>query len=557
MILILAALIFGNVSYGATAIVSTACKPLMIQSGLMTGDELTIESATAHYLQYLRHFLDQNHITTGDLKVLLGFQRFPNIVDVFGEKISEGYIYRDDIEKLLPFLDRAQVTKEIEKLIQENLKEEIKKTGAYVGAETIVGAFPISIDASKVNIFQPSLAFINNDLGLLVTDGHENMWQVEAEKYFPPPSGSKAKGSSIIRLTKKYAEHNYIAEVKSETYWTSLTKDEYFDSTIVVRDANTGAVLTKFLMEKGERLGQVELFRDHNGELNVFWQTVDSQGKIRALAYGSNEKNIKRIHLVGKSGGKITLVAKYITPEGRLFVISEREHLESNPWAKSDYTILDISDGGREVLSISISNRDFYLQKFHQNPDGSFSLIGQNEAKQILVYNIPKTASGIWDKGLKKLDNYSSMYSSETLIQFPNGDVAYVVESRLPDLTFVNNLLFFKKGQISTMPLPKAPPNFKCYANPEYSNFIVGHSFIENHSLFYLFNFQTQEEHIVDTGPASDRAAWHFDGVRFTPNGRVIVYYRKESANHNPAAHWYQSIQIYGPMNPKTGEAAP
>jgi hypothetical protein len=564
VILILAALVFSNISFGATPVVKADCTPLMIKASLMASGELTPESATAQYLQYLKFFLDEDYLVFSDLKPLLGFKKFPNLITIFGEKIPEGYIYREDIEKLLPLLNQVEVAREIEKLIKENIKEEIKKVKAYNGAENVVAVFPASRKSSKAKP-NPSALFISNDLGLLAIDWSENLWHVETEKTFPAPTGPRTPGNTIRTISKKYRGHNYIAEVRAQTL--SDPADSVSNSSvIIVRDADTGTEIMNFQMESGRRASDVALFLDHNGLPNVFWHVVEQPNKSIALAYGNGERDINGIPIINripiseKPWSKVKIVEQYITLTGRLYVLLERAYMEgTNPWSKSEYTVLDMSDGGKEIFTVSMNNPDFYLRCFHKNADDSFSLLGKNQAKEILAYDIRKTTSEKWKGHLIKFESLGSNASIQDVIQFANGNVSYIFESKYDfNGDSWNELLTFSASGIAINSLNESKDTFDhWYSYPEYSPFVVGHGIKNGRSLFYILNSQTWESHIVDIGKDYDATKWQFDGVRFTPDGRGIAYYRKELNNNDPLAPWYKSIQLYGPFNPKTGEAAP
>jgi hypothetical protein len=560
MSFVVVGLIFSSVGFAATTIVSADCTPLMVKTGLIASDELTIESATARYLQYLKHFLDQNHLSSSDLKVLLGFQRFPNLIAVFGEKISEDFIYRDDIEKLLPFLDKAQITKEIESLIKENLKEENKKIYFYDKAETVVGAFPAQREPLKSDADDKTF-FISNDLGLMTVDWRDTLWHLETKKQFPASVRANNSGHSAQRISKKYAGQNYIAEVRRTTYHRPFEYlKEYTDSTIIVRNADNGVGLMGFRMETSHEAEQVELFWDHHGRLNIFWNIRDQKNKINALAYATSGKDITRIPIAEIPNSKVARPTKYITPDGRLYVLLERVFMnDTDPWSKSQYTVLDMSNKGKEIFSITLNKPDFYLFAFHKNPDGSFSLLGKNHKIGILSYSIRKNAFGIWQKCLIKFDDLESGHTIGEVVQFPNGDISYTLGSMSAENgEHWNGILEFTAKGIVPKTLHEIKSNIeKWYSYPEYSPFIVGHEIKQERSLFHLFNMKTHETHFIDVGLASDALKWSFEGVRFTPDGRIIAYYKRELSNTDPLDPQYQSVQLYGPMNPKTGKAVP
>jgi hypothetical protein len=508
------------------------CSPLLLTAAL------TQESATQQYLQYLKHFVQQDYLGLEDLEVLRNFATMPNLINIFGNKIPEAYVYTDVIEAILPLLDHSTVIKEIDRLISETSKQEINKERAYDAVAKVSALIPITLEPEKIDLVGEVTTFIDDDLGLLAIDQKGALWHLETKKYFPGPNIS---GHFINRFSRKYAGQNFIATVRGEGY----VNREFTEFLIFARNAVTGEPIMNFTMESGKKAQEVELFLDDKGVLNAFWETRNAHGQVLALSYGSDKDKINRIVVGSESNHKRDNFIKYVTPSGRLFVMYDlfsRFSLEnSDVWV-----LLDMSAGGKKVFSIP-AIKDFRLKDFYQNIDGSFSILAEN-ADQLMEYTITKKSDGTL-KGNQFVFSVGGYKSTGYLKTFPlqNGHAHYVRNS--------NGLLLFKKGESQAVNLGHASNDPDWASSPMNSHYIVNEFTVNGLSNINLIDLQDQRFHKIVLNKDILKK-WYFEGIRFTPDGRILAYYlAREKRIAHPTA--YQIIQLYGPVNPKTGGVTP
>jgi hypothetical protein len=125
------------------------CSRLLVSANPVFASSLPSDTPTEKYIQYLAHFVRQGELDLNDLKILRGFSKLPNFIDVFGSKISEGDVYRESIHELLPFVNVKRFHEFLDELIKENTKDLILVEKALHETEEVPVTFGLAEPALK------------------------------------------------------------------------------------------------------------------------------------------------------------------------------------------------------------------------------------------------------------------------------------------------------------------------------------------------------------------------------------------------------------------------
>jgi hypothetical protein len=530
MSLILIALIFSNVSFGATP-----CSRLMLKAGLYAQKDLSHESATLQYLQYIKHFVDHGDLGLEELKILRAFSKIPNLVDLFEGKIKEGYVYQEHLEILRPLVDQGRYNEFLDGLIDTHTKERNLKSQAHKDTESVTGffmipkKFPTQIDSTSSNFnFGGEHPYIFKEHHRSVTNLETgNQVNIDLDKDFKFEDFSwhviSGKTYFLAKLDKSGASISEHAE-KYKVF------DPETGNLIVQTDAKyTFGSPTLLKAQNGTvQLGWIEAFydaKDQTRENIVFIKSV-----------GSEEK--QRITLDPEFA--LTNVGFTQLPDGQTLL----RHVIGAASGMADLQFLDISAGGKELFTFPgvISTDSVNVEKLSDNEfiilaygRGAFQELRAHRAKANSKWEL--TASSI-------IAPHSQTFISA---QMPDKSVFHFSSQ------YGHSLEVFE-GIKSKDSFPEIGPVVRVLTRPNGTPLVVA---VEQSSvvvpgragkLFLIDPLDNFSITSVDLAPLSK--SWNYifyQTVKMFPDGSIIAYFSVQNAG---AGQQIIPVQLYGSYKP-------
>jgi hypothetical protein len=514
------------------------------------------EEATQQYIGYLKYFLRVGSLDLEDLKSLRGFVKTPNPIDLFGSKIHESYIYYEDIEKLLPLVDQKLAFEALDELISEHTSELAQKQGARENTKIITGYFPIQeAFAQDWRFTSSTFRAVDSQLGLISytlsgteidqnlnpvikNSGKPSIWQFDQGKRVFLNLSKKnrwAEHSSLVSFT----DHHYLFSRFKTNVPELLRKGEL--NKVVLQDLNTGTVVFEVPITQGY---SQQIFINALNKPAIAWVKKINRGtKIAAYTRHSEIEPIEEIPLAENA----TRVLWHVTDEGHLYGLVEVQEQGDTLSAQ----IIDVTNGGKILYKFSeVSGR--YL-KFRKEPGkDSFIVVYQNatekkEPSPLVSYTIKKP-NNIW--------HLESTFSTETPVELFNK----LVPLRLSDggLVFLAwghgiPLHILKEGKGVIRILDDGAELKNVFERPDGSKVLIMTLDDSDDHLYALESPDFEPKKINLGFPPKQRS--NYIGARMLSDGRIIAYFTAVQGDKK----YYTSfpVQIYGPFDPKTGEAAP
>jgi hypothetical protein len=558
MILILLSLLFSNISFGATQGVaesSRSCISLILKAGLMTEGELTPESATAQYLQYLKYFFDQGSLSLEDLKVIRKFSKVPNFIQIYAHKIPESFVYVDHVEKLLSYINHDRFNCELDDIIAKESKILALKDGAMDETQIVWGAFAapkaFGIGSDTSNRVE---YFMDDALGLISFDEKGTLRHLETgtnDKFElkRPPTGTttlqKVKGQNYIVTTTHYDSNGKVNHNTDEIFVVAYEVKTGLPVVDVILPAN---ILPKLYLNVQGHFGVMGV----GGEIGAYgkWYIFTGTGN-------ENLNAVETIPMTRLRGATLT----HITSEGEAYVLLR--HLAENGHT-DELTLYSVSNGVKysattgvkKIFTIECPNvsdgsyHDIKERQFHKNKDGSFTILFRQAAYISDVTIAYSPTAKAWE---------ASVFRYETPVE-RRFDVKYLPESDGSYRYLLSGedepLLIFKNGVKTAETVENVGLVRSIIPTADRDPYILAWDFSGLKNSYYLFKLGSSEIHRVIIPPELIKDATEH-GARLTPDGRILKFFSKTELFHNGLKSIYMPIQLYGPFDPKTGQAAP
>jgi hypothetical protein len=359
----------------------------------------------------------------------------------------------------------------------------------------------------------------------------------------------------------------FLTKINGITYLVRSTTDRPADSTeprvfqteifLVAHEVKTGK-LALDLQFSATRVVPT-LYLDRQGKLGFAWFFEEifspSGNKKWFLIYGADRKNVNEVELFWTADLRTAQLS--VTATGEAFALLEYYDQATK---KNKLKILDISDDGKPVLSIdspeelaSIKDRYSHVLNFHKNLDGSFTVLFRKGDQLIDVNFAYSPLKQEW-LPTKFAFDFPVGGTSPSLLESvpePDGSYFYIFGGSATD-----PLLVYKNGVKHPQVFQEVGFISSVLTSSEGAHYLLAQKSAVN-PLYFLFKLGTSDLHpIAMESTLFDRA--YYEGSRFTPDGRIISFFLPNGAarlkSDLPA---YFPLQIYGPYNPKTGEAAP
>jgi hypothetical protein len=526
MILILIALLFSN-SFAAS------CLPLMIKAGLYTQDNLSSESAVDRYFQYLKYFVRQGAIGLEELKILKGFSTAPNPIALFGDKINENYIYRDNIEALRPLIKQSSYRIFLEQLISELMQEAHLKQEAHETTETVEMFLPefqvATIKSTSSNayfgngfVYNPDTSIITN----LITK----------------------KDSKIPHFVTGHAAGFF--QLGDDTY---LLRTKKFNdiSEVNLYDANTAQLAISFSDNEFHSTDAISLYSRNNLPALAWARSFPPafhlrQGENFEKIIPALENRKHNLRLSKNSQGELYGLIEYFGDDDSI-----RHFIQ----------VFNLSQDGKLLFEIDVQEPET-VKTFSYDGSNTFSMVFDKKSRMLFhgeKSNELLSAKIIYKDGVWSLSQPTHTRMNTTGL---TGNREYAKSIQLPDHSYVH--LIRMPGRVYQLQKDGAPRpyNLKSKINDhEIINFIDGipHLIaidqtepITEPIHIVVVNLRTFEERVFLL-ERLDRSFVRLQTSSFTQDHRLMLYFTENS----PVGVKIFSAQVYGPFDPKTGETVP
>jgi hypothetical protein len=525
------------------------------------------EDATEKYILYIRHFVeDKNALDLGDFKLLRGFSRASNLAQVFAQKISENYIYHDAIEELLPFVDMNRVHQFLDDLILNAEKEQGAKERAHKETKSVIGYFPIIQNMPEVKWPLNGPFMIKRNIGgthfLSAEEQDDKSFAVQIDPsvgaIFYNISGTKAWHLD----TGKEIE---LEGAKEQEYFRSITRfknQEYvvhsvFPNEVRVYNQKTGKLFLEFKSNEVEKdlqkklfiLEETYLFLDTNKKPHLAWIKPKSNEERLSYDIQIAAQDFKAPQDISLPNVKYAEHIKmYSTKEGRLFGAFNFVDTDST----NKLSLIDVSKSGENLITVKIPER-YFVENLVQKDEDNFVVFLMHDTPQPLrmkTINISrKNNAATWQAVPFEFKNLTvDYYTSPNAFQTRNGDIYYLLANNNNE-----NAVLLKNGVRTGIKIDKYLEHITTLYRPNGAPLLVGTDVTEPLTyVIYDVEEKVRRELVFDSNDPRLRNRGLF-GARYTSSGQILFYL----GSMEPSNDLITTMQVYGPFNPKTGEAGP
>jgi hypothetical protein len=549
-------------AHAGTLVARPLCVPLMIRASFAPLADDQSSTPTDRYFQYLNIFL-QNSLDAQDVKILKDFESPPNFVELFAHKIPESFMYRDDIQALLPSVDKGDYKNRLEKIDQAKSKELEHKEKAHEQTKMVEGYLPV---------IGKEIPDTKDDLPNLLI-GADGAFFNERGKIRNLDTGQKV--DLDFSDSPLPARHEFIWQVIQGQTWLI----SYTDTHINVFRATTGERI--FKVKETDEISQLDnprLFLDSNGKLNLAWfRRVKGPNKnvithIRFCAsdslvinelplpenivhsysnYNENkDRNDGNLHWIESQGGQ-TFAYSEFTGKRRLDLFADIPIFAPRRMRIHDLThgVANMVEFG--VLRSILHSRIISVIKINES---KYQLLMQNfssnrllQIHEVTLKDTGKNKNPKWVLNPRPLNFWPwphDYYIKSFLM--PNGEIIYVAEDR--DRHKPLRILKLNGELQNTSGLTNVQSTiYQSDGTPV----LIGHS-NEKDALIFL-NLGTMKTSTVrfEVLKAGLYEPIGLLLMRVFPDGSITGYYRHQNSSN------IVPVQFYGPFDPKTGQVVP
>jgi hypothetical protein len=539
-------------AFGASSVpLNPHCTSLVLRAGLLEPlSDLSPETATNKYIQYVRHFISDGSIGLEELKILRGFSAVQNIADVFSEKISESYVYRESIQELLPFINLSLFHEFLDELIKEKIKELNLKQTATNETEEVPLTFgevhyglqvgwdpkfykPMYFSRRIVN-FAAFQALPSDDLSqrfLMKIDSLQGPLLISGE--INAAMNLRTKKKTIYEDVVGNPHHGmgwYWIEFKNEYY---IGRYDHFADRAMVHNANTGAKLLEFRPDQiNFKDSQFRIFAGENGEAHLAAVSTPTRGvhEIFISSNGSQKAQVsllptlERFQWVSTAQGELYAAYTYKKDGKELLAFTDISKFAKSGWLhriqiQGDEKLVGFTEnnkGGFTAVLKSRVHRDMRLRTidFQQNA-------GRWENAQPVNYEV------IFDVVDADLKYQHYAYGDPVILRDTKGELFFLVNCVESSPPHVPPSYIFKHNEKEPKPAGFMPSleSPSILARSDGSQVLVGQA-AKNPYDFFIFDVQEGQARKIHVGEhESSLKEREFAGVGLSDKDEVFLYF--------------------------------
>jgi hypothetical protein len=512
MILIFTALIFNSIGYSASPAVQ--CPPLMIKAGVMADGDFTTHSATEQYLSYLQHFVGQGELGLDELKYLKGFSEVPNLIDLFGAKIHEGYVYHENIEALRSHVNHERYLAWLDKQIAEKIQEVQSKQVAHGQTESVWAYGPFV----KPGLLNDKI-FAGNELNF-TKRGSEAFVFNSVEKTITDLSTEQS--ISLMGLNENGVAEHVWHEIDNKPYLVVKTISG-FSPVYYVYDPHQVKPILGASAARSD--GEPHLVKNKNGQLAL--AVFDHNSMLiesNPRTYDSTIKLPPRRHTP----------QWHTTSDGHSLFLYTSE----NDKAVKKLTVLDITAGGTKVFEIpwGAARTPASLTKINEN---HYVIASSDLNVFFQFWKITKAKDSEWE--INWDDSLATSHTAITSVVLRDGKIAHLANAAEFPLTIIKGettKAFDDIGEVTNVFNLATGEQVAIAKGISKPGIVSDRLFIIDLNTLQVRSFDPPErKHLI-----------HFAGCQLNAQGQLIAYF-------GPLISWHIKgpivpVLLYGPIKP-------
>jgi hypothetical protein len=565
---ILGALLFNAQAYGSAKMPSSAqCTSYLHMAMMEPLSELSSESATHKYLQYLGYFIEQHILLLDDLKYLRGFSKVANLSDIFAAKIPEAYVYNSDFEMILPFVEIEKVKGFLDIFIKAQSKDALLKNEALNKTEIVTGFFPVLKRLPHEVSIPEEMHFYGNE------QGDPFLYNEYTSEIRNLNTGARYSAEALPNDLLGRQQHDLLRRqhltIGSEIYLMNTRNGSIYENKpgykIYARSLNTGKIIFKHEAQGDYRSYSYEGFKDSAGNPHIAW--TDGT-RIDQKHYNYN----RSLHTVNLITGEIKSMQintdseefysiKWVKPkEGGLFYYYKEFYLQKGFLVnkkRQKLMVFDATQNGALVLEPDFARDENVLFFDRVNADHYIAYVTSKKSEKIVHFK--KSSTKGWEREEKVLSAPFYVKDPEfELVKVPSGEVYLINLERRTDTPLhilnISNLNFRSFDYPNDGGLPyETTLLYKANGTPILVTY--GHDSQSQSQVFEVIDFTDFKKTRIPLHDPLFKEAAYYD-VQFLADGSLIAHFKikDSSPKVHPEERVIVQVQLYGGFNPKTGE---
>jgi hypothetical protein len=537
-----------------TLVARPACMLLMLKAGFapMSGNEAT--SPTDKYFQYLNIFM-QNSLEPQDIKTLKDFSSPPNFIELFAHKIPESFMYRDDVQALLPLVDKKEYKHRLEEMNDAMSKEHEHKQRAQEQTKAVKGYYAV-IGKEIPETSQNSNKDLNikGDGTFLLDRMQKRIRNLDTGTFV----------DIDLSDSPDVANHEFTWQVVEGQTWLISNTNNYVN----VYRAMTGERVFK-IQDKHDGLTDPKLFLDANQKLNLAWFVIAKLTRKNVISYigiqsqGSDEVREMSLpqdlirgytHWSNREAQNQGNISWLPSQNGELFAYSEyvdKPRFLPGFFAKRKVRVHDLTHGVENMFEFEVRAPmgEERIISFHKIDENKYQLFMRDyySSRYIQINEVKrldKTAKWVFNPYLKRWP-FPQSFDMKSFFM-PNGEVVYTIH---PQFSGPMEIL---KVEGDPIYIPDMGSVVDIIYKPDGTPILICDSRTRRDTLAFI-DLSTRETNLLYLGHAKAQFNQFINLIqaRMTSDGHIEGYYAHGlSSNFIP-------VQFYGLFDPKTGQGVP